>query len=184
MTTKPLDLKQLYQDKAVPTLKQEFGYTNAMAVPRLLKVTLNVGFGQAAKDSKLQEVAVRTLTRITGQKPVVTKARKSISNFKIRQGMPVGAMVTIRGQRMYDFLTKLTRVALPRVRDFRGLPKGSVDARGNLSIGFREHMVFPEIRPDELEAVHGLEVSIVSTAGARAQGKRLFELLGFPFSEA
>jgi len=183
MATKLPTLKELYQTKVTPALKQEFGYKNVMAVPKLVKVTLNVGFGQAAKDPKLQEAAVKTLTRITGQKPVVTVARKSISNFKIRQGMPVGAMVTLRGTRMYDFLTKLTRVALPRVRDFRGLPKGSVDAQGNLSIGFREHMVFPEIRQDELEAMHGLEVSIVSTAGAKAPGKRLFELLGFPFSE-
>ena len=183
MSTKQLNLKQQYQEQVLPALKKEFGYTNNMAVPRLVKVTLNVGFGQASKDAKLQEVAVKTLTRITGQKPVVTLARKSISNFKIRQGMPIGAMVTLRGARMYDFLTKLTRIALPRVRDFRGLSASSIDARGNLSIGFREHMVFPEIRPDELEGVHGLELSILTTAGEPAKGKRLFELLGFPFSK-
>jgi large subunit ribosomal protein L5 len=181
--TKQVDLKTEYQTKVVPQLKQEFGYKNTMAVPKLLKVSLNVGFGQVARDPKLQEVAVKTLGRITGQKPVVTVARKSISNFKIRQGMPVGAMVTLRGQRMYDFLTKLTRIALPRVRDFRGLPPNSVDARGNLSIGFREHTVFPEIRADELEGLHGLEVSISTTARSKQAGKRLFELLGFPFSQ-
>lgn len=183
MSTSEINLHNLYNREIVPKLKQEFGYKNNLAVPRLVKVVINVGLSQNSKDAKLQEVAIKTLTRITGQKPVTTKARKSISNFKIRQGMVVGAMVTLRGKRMYDFLGKLVNVALPRVRDFRGLTAKSVDAKGNLAIGFREHMVFPEIRSDELENIHGLEIAIVTTATSQKEGKRLFELLGFPFNE-
>lgn len=184
MATPHLSLREHYERQAVPKLMQEFGYTNKLAVPRLTKVVLNVGFNQSAREGKLQEVAVKTLTRIAGQKAVVTRAKKSISNFKIRQGMPVGAMVTLRGARMYDFLGKLVHVALPRVRDFRGLPPSSLDARGNLAIGFREHLVFPEIRSDEIDTLHGLEVAIATTSRQRAEGKRLFELLGFPFSQS
>lgn len=176
-------LSEKYHRDIVPKLMSEFGYKNKMAVPRLKKVVINVGFSTSAKESKLQEVAVKTLSRIAGQKPVVTRAKKSISNFKIREGMPVGAMVTLRGPRMYDFLGKLVTIALPRVRDFRGLSASSLDARGNLSIGFREHLVFPEIRSDEIEALHGLEVAIATTSRKREEGKRLFELLGFPFSQ-
>jgi large subunit ribosomal protein L5 len=183
MSISEINLNNLYSREIVPKLKQEFGYTNNLAVPRLVKVVLNVGLSQSSKDAKLQEVAVKTLTRIAGQKPVTTKARKSISNFKIRQGMVVGAMVTLRGKRMYDFIGKLVNITLPRVRDFRGLPTKSVDAKGNLSIGFHEHMVFPEIRSDELENIHGLEMAIVTTAATQKEGKRLFELLGFPFSK-
>lgn len=177
-----LNLRERYIHDVVPKLKTEFRYANILAVPRPMKVVLNVGFGPALKEAKFQEVVVKTLERISGQKPVVTRARKSISNFKIRQGMPIGAMVTLRGQRMYDFMGKLVTIVLPRVRDFRGLPPTSVDLRGNLSIGFREHIVFPEIKPDELEGMHGIEVTLVTSAKERAPGKRLFELLGFPFS--
>ena len=184
MTTQVLNLKEKYEREIVPRLKEEFGLANNMAVPRPLKVVINVGFGSRNKDgAKAQEVALRTLERISGQKPVVTLARKSISNFKIREGMAVGAMVTIRGPRMYEFLAKLANIALPRVRDFRGLPPTSIDARGNLSIGFREHIVFPEIRSDEVESIHGLEVAIATTPSSSKLGRRLFELLGFPFSK-
>lgn len=179
-----LSLREHFDRQVVPKLMQEFGYKNKLAVPRLTKVVLNVGFNQGQREGKLQEVAIKTLTRIAGQKAVITKAKKSISNFKIREGMPVGAMVTLRGPRMYDFIGKLVNVALPRVRDFRGLNATSLDARGNLSIGFREHLVFPEIRSDEIETIHGLEVAIATTSRTRAEGKRLFELLGFPFSQA
>ncbi len=183
MATPHFSLRQRYDSEVVPKLMAEFGITNKLAAPRLTKVVLNVGFGQSAKEGKLPDVAVKTLTRITGQKPVVTKAKKSISNFKIREGMAIGAMVTLRGPRMYDFVSKLVTVALPRVRDFRGLEPKSLDNRGNLSIGFREHLVFPEIRSDEIEVLHGLEVAIATTARQRERGKRLFELLGFPFSQ-
>lgn len=183
MTQPTHNLQEKYEREVVPALMKEFKLTNRMAVPHLVKVVLNVGFGPGAKDQKIQEVAVKTLTRITGQKAMLTRARKSISNFKIREGMPIGAMVTLRGHRMDEFLTKLTRIALPRVRDFRGLSPKSVDEHGNLSIGFREHTVFPEIRPDEIEGQHGLEVVIVTTAKSKTVGKRLFELLGIPFSQ-
>lgn len=179
-TEKHISVHDKYFKEAIPKLKAEFGYTNTMAVPRIKKVVLNVGLG--VKEPKLQEVALKTLERISGQKPVATRARKSISNFKIRQGMVIGATVTLRGKRMYDFLDKLVNVALPRVRDFRGLPPTSLDRQGNLSLGFKEHMVFPEIRSDEIEAIHGLEIAIPTTASNQAAGKRLFELLGFLFS--
>lgn len=183
-TTTHSSLRERYDREVLPKLMSEFGITNKLAAPRLLKVVINVGFGQAAREGKGHEVAVKTLTRIAGQKPVVTLAKKSISNFKIRQGMPIGAAVTLRGSRMYDFLAKLVGVALPRVRDFRGLDPKSLDARGNLAIGFREHLVFPEIRSDEVEALHGLEIAIATTARSRERGRRLFELIGVPFSHS
>lgn len=177
-----ISLAEHYRQQVVPALQKEFGLKNPLAVPRLVKVVLNVGLGKQSGDSKHIDLVVKTLTRITGQKPVLTKAKKSISNFKIRQGMVVGAMVTLRGKRMYDFLEKLIRVALPRVRDFRGLSPKSVDAQGNLAIGFKEHLIFPEIRSDEVEAIHGLEVAITTTAHNRQRGLKLFEFLGFPFA--
>lgn len=183
MAKSQFNLKDKYKSDVLPKLVAEFKYGNALAAPRLTKVVINVGFGLAAKEPKRQEVAIKTLERISGQKPVITAARKSISNFKIRQGMAIGAMVTLRGTRMYDFLGKLITVALPRVRDFRGLSLKSLDNKGNLSIGFREHIVFPEIRSDEIESLHGLEVAIATSAKSQHEGKRLLELLGFPFSE-
>jgi large subunit ribosomal protein L5 len=182
MATKHSSLHEFYTKEVRPRLQQEAGYPNVMAVPRLSKVVLNVGLGKSAHDPKLSDLAVKTLERISGQRPVMTKAKKSISNFKIRQGQAIGAMVTLRGEHMYSFLDKLIHVALPRVKDFRGLQVKTIDAHGNLSIGFREHIVFPEIRSDEIESIHGLEVAIITTAHTREQGKRLFELLGFPFS--
>jgi len=175
-------IKEIYQ-AAWPVLKDEFKMRSVMQMPRLNKVVLNVGLGKALGDAKQQENAFKTLQRITGQKPVYTKARKSISNFKIRQGMVVGVSVTLRGSRMYDFLDKLVNITLPRVRDFRGLSATAVDKQGNLTIGFKEHVVFPEIRADEIESLHGLEVTIATTARQQQLGRRLFELLGFPFSK-
>lgn len=176
-----MTLKERYHKEIAPKLAVDLGLRNAMAVPRVRKITVNVGMGAATSDPKLPEVIERSLTRITGQKPVRTLARKSIASFKIREGAPVGMMVTLRGARMWDFLEKLIRSTLPRVRDFRGVPLSTVDASGNLSIGLREHVVFPEIRPDEVEKVHGLQVTAVTDAGDRTQGLALFRALGVPF---
>jgi large subunit ribosomal protein L5 len=172
-----------YEKDVLPLLQREFGVKNTMAVPAVKKVVLNVGLKQGLKDPKYVEAAERTLMRITGQKPVKTLAKKSISNFKIRQGMVVGIMTTLRGKRMYDFLAKLIDVTLPRVRDFRGLSPKSMDHKGNLSIGFREFISFPEIRPEDTDYMHGLEVSIVTSAKNRARGFTLFKALGIPFRE-
>lgn len=177
------ELKQLYRTSVVPSLQKQFSYTNVLAVPRLSKVVVNVGLNAAHKDGKLQEVVAKTLTRITGQKPVFTKARKSISNFKIREDQVVGAKVTLRGDRMYDFVAKLIRIAFPRVRDFRGISPKSLDSTGNLNLGFREHIIFPEIKTDEIESMHGLEVALTSTARTRAEALAFFKLLGFPFAD-
>ncbi len=162
-------------------MNEKFGYGNDLAVPKISKVVLNVGIGRAKDDPKSKEFAENTLTRITGQKPVFTKAKKSVSAFKVREGMIVGLKVTLRGQRMWDFLTRLVGVALPRVRDFRGLNQKSVDQQGNLNIGFNEHIVFPEIKPDEVEKLHGLEVAITTSAKNYEEGFELLKLLGFPF---
>jgi large subunit ribosomal protein L5 len=174
-------LYKQYRTYIIPTLQKELGLANTLAVPRLVKVSVNIGISKALKDSKYLNVMIDTLQRITGQQPVKTLARKAVSGFGIRQGMVVGLMVTLRRKRMYDFLEKLVRVVLPRVRDFQGIPDYSVDAQGNLAMGFKEHMVFPEINPDEVEKTHGLEVSITTTAGNQRGGRRLFELLGIPF---
>lgn len=165
-------------------MKEKFGYTNDLAVPRIQKASLNCGAGKALQDAKVLDAIADTLTRISGQKAVFTKARKSISAFKIRQGMVIGARVTLRGSRMYDFVEKLVHSTLPRVRDFQGIDMKCVDQHGNLSIGFSEHIAFPEIRSDEVEHVHGLEVTITSSAKTREEGLELFKLLGFPFKKA
>jgi len=174
-------LKQKYTKQVIPKIKEKFGYKNNFEVPKLAKVTVNVGISAAKKDEKYLELVENTLKRITGQKPVLTKAKKAISAFKIRQGNTIGAMVTLRKTRMYDFVDKLISVALPRVRDFRGLSPKSVDKSGNLSIGFREHLVFGEINPDEVEAIHPLEVVITTTAKNQEEGLEFLTLLGFPF---
>ncbi|MBI4276626.1 50S ribosomal protein L5 [Candidatus Uhrbacteria bacterium] len=176
-----MSLQQTYTTQIAPRLMTELGLTHALAVPRLRHVSVNVGTGHGLKDPKFNEVVEHTLTRITGQKPVRTLAKKSISNFKIRQGLVVGYQVTLRGQRMYDFVDKLIHVTLPRIRDFRGLDPKSIDARGNLTIGFREHLVFPEIRSDEVEKIHGLEVTLATNAGTKERGYVLLKALGFPF---
>ncbi|MFA6098780.1 MAG: 50S ribosomal protein L5 [Patescibacteria group bacterium] len=177
------ELKKKYQKTVIPAIKEKLGLKNSMAVPKILKVIINCGLNQNNKDEKFSDTVVSTLTRISGQKPVLTKAKKSISAFKIRAGAIVGVMVTLRGQRMYDFVDKLVNITLPRVRDFQGIPQKSVDQRGNLSIGFKEHVVFPEIRSDEVERIHGLEVVISTSAQSHDQGVALFTLLGFPFKK-
>jgi large subunit ribosomal protein L5 len=179
-----VSLKTRFNADIAASLMREFGVTNRMAVPRVVKVTLNVGIPAGTKDPKHQETVETTLSRITGQKPVATIAKKSIAAFKIREGMVVGMKVTLRGARMYDFLEKLVHVTLARVRDFRGLSPKTIDARGNLSIGMKEHIAFPEIRPDEVERVHGLEIVITTTAGSKEKGLALFKALGFPFQAA
>jgi len=176
-------LKQRYQDEVVAALMTEFGYCNVMEVPRLHKVSVNIGLGEAIQEAKALDAAMRDLTLIVGQHPVVTRARKSIAAFKVRAGMPVGLTVTLRGNRMYDFLDRLFNVALPRIRDFRGLSSKSLDGRGNYSIGLREQLIFPEIDYDSIDRLRGLEVSIVTTARSDAEGKALLQHLGLPFCD-
>ncbi len=176
-------LQELYHKQIVPALKEQLGLANALAAPRFVKVVLHVGLGPALKDAKFLETVESTLRRMSGLQPVKTKAKKSISNFKIREGMVIGTMVTLRGARMYDFLERLVHVALPRVRDFRGISPKLVDAQGNITIGFRENLVFPEIRSDEVERLHGLEISIHTNAGSYDRGLALFRATGFPFND-
>lgn len=173
--------KEKYQREVAPAMRERFKYPNALAVPRITKVVINVGTSQGLKDAKYNELVERTLERITGQKPVKTIAKQSISNFKIRKGLVVGMMVTLRGNRMFDFLDKLVNITLPRVRDFRGLDEKTVDRQGNINLGFKENIAFPEIDPDEIERLHGLQVTVVTTATTREEGLTLFKLLGFPF---
>lgn len=170
-----------YTAVALPALKESSKQTNVWALPRVMKVVVNAGVGKSITDHKILEVAQETLQRITGQKPIVTKARTSISAFKIREGMSIGVKATLRGKRMEDFLDKLVRVTLPRIRDFRGLSASMLDAQGNLNIGFKEHVAFPEIRFDEVEKVHGIEVTIVTNAKSRDDALVLFTRMGFPF---
>lgn len=172
-----------YLQDVVPNLRKQFDYRSGMAVPRVTKVVVNVGLSAGNKDAKFPEAVASSLARITGQKPVPTLAKKSISNFKIRKGMTVGYKVTLRGARLESFLEKLIRVTLPRVRDFRGIPERSLDAHGNLAIGFKEATAFPEIRSDEVERLHGLEVAIATTAKTRAESQALFKALGVPFRQ-
>lgn len=178
-----MNLKELYKKEVVSKLMKDFGFKNVNAVPKMTKVVVNVGFGKSIKEPKVAEAVEATLKRITGQKPLLTKAKKSISNFKVRAGQIIGAKVTLRGKRMYDFLEKMVRVALPRVRDFRGLSSKGFDERGNFTIGFKEHLSFPEIRPDEVERIHGLEITIVTTAKNKEEAKKMFTYLGFPLIE-
>lgn len=176
-------LMEKYNKEIVPALKEKFGYKNVNAVPKIKKVVLNVGINSNKKDAKFFDVVESVLTRISGQKPVKTRARKSISNFKIREGMVVGMMVTMRGKRMYDFLEKLLSITFPRVRDFRGISTKIIDKQGNLNFGFKEFIAFPEIGVDEVENMHGVEVSVQSTAGNKEVGEALYRLLGFPFKD-
>lgn len=176
-----MSFREQYQKTLAPELQKTLTLSNVFAVPKVTKVVINVGTSHGLKDAKWNEVVEQTLTRITGQKPVTTRAKKSISNFKIREGMVVGYVVTLRGKRMYDFIEKLVRVALPRIRDFRGLDPKGIDRRGNLTIGLKEHLVFPEIRSDEVEKIHGLEITLVTTAATRDAGLALFKAFGFPF---
>lgn len=179
----PLQMRERYEKEAVPALMQEFKFKSIMQVPRITKVVVNIGVGEAIQNAKAMEAAVNDLTIITGQKPVVTKAKKSIASFKVRQGMPIGAMVTIRGARMYDFLDRLINLALPRIRDFRGVSRRSFDGRGNYSLGLREQIVFPDIDYDKIDKIRGLEVAIVTTAEDDEQGYALLKRLGMPFRD-
>jgi len=175
-------LRQRYEEEAVPALRKEFGYVNPMQVPRLSKIVVNIGLGEALTNAKALDAAVGDLSLITGQKPIITRARRSIAQFRLRTGNPIGAKVTLRGERMWDFLERLTRLALPRIRDFRGVPDRSFDGRGNFSLGLREQLAFPEIDYDRIDRLRGLEVSIVTTAGSDEESKRLLQLLGMPFA--
>lgn len=178
-----MTLKERYMKEVRPALAKELEISNAMAVPRVTAVTIGVGLSHGLKDAKFMDVAESVLARITGQKPVRTKSKQSISNFKIRKGMVVGMRVTLRGPRMWHFLDKLVNVTFPRIRDFRGISAKQVDAGGGISIGFREFLPFPEIRPDEVERVHGLQVTVSSTAGDKKKGTALYRGLGFPFKD-
>ena len=178
-----MSTRDTYQKKIQEALAGEFQYMNLLAVPHIEKIVLNVGTGKALADTKTNAIAEETLRRITGQKPVSRESKKAISNFKLRKGIVIGWKVTLRGKRMIDFLEKLVRVSLPRIRDFRGISPRAVDAWGNLTIGFREHLVFPEIQPDEVEQLHGLEVTIVTTARTQKEGLAFFTALGFPFQK-
>jgi len=176
----PARLRERYRTEVAPALMRELGYSNLMAVPRLQKIVLNMGVGEAVQNPKVIDSAVDELTVIAGQKPVVTRAKKAISNFKLREGMPIGAMVTLRGERMYEFLDRLVSVALPRVRDFKGIPDRSFDGRGNYSLGLREQVIFPEINLDKVDKIKGLTIVICTTARSDAEGKALLRGLGMP----
>ena len=174
-------MQEFYRDKVAPGLMTKFGYKSAMEVPRLDKITLNMGVGEAIADKKVIENAVSDLTKIAGQKPVVTKSRKAIAAFKIREGYPIGCMVTLRGRRMYEFLDRFVTIALPRVRDFRGISGKSFDGRGNYNIGVKEQIIFPEIEYDKVDAVRGLNISITTTAKTDDEAKALLTAFRFPF---
>lgn len=176
-----MKLKDQYEQQVRPALKKEFGYTNDMQVPRIAKVVINMGVGEAAASAKAIEGGVKDLTTIAGQKPVVNRARKSIATFKLRKGMPVGVSVTLRGQRMYDFLAKLIHIALPRIRDFRGLSNKSFDGRGNYSLGVKEQLIFPEINYEQVDTTRGMDISIVTTARTDQESRALLAALGMPF---
>jgi len=181
-----IHLKDKYKKEVIPKMKEKFGYKNDMAVPSIKKVVVNVGFGRYVTNKTPQErekfinFLLNDLALITGQKPVLKNAKKSISSFKLRKGMPVGAVCTLRGQRMYDFLERLIHIALPRSRDFKGIDQKSIDKNGNLTIGIKEHIVFPEVSPEKAKQIFGLEVSVVTNAKTREEGLELFKLLGFP----
>ena len=176
-------LREIYEKQIVPELVKEFGYKNQFEVPKLTKIVLNMGVGEASHNSKIAESIEAQLTKIAGQKAVVTKAKKSIASYKLREGMPVGAMVTLRGERMYDFLQKLICVVLPRIRDFRGVSPKSFDGRGNYTLGLKEQALFPEITYEEVDLVKGMNVSVITTAETDDEARELLRLLGMPFKK-
>ena len=176
-------MRALYRDEVVPALVKHFGYKNINEVPRLEKIVLNMGLGDCKDNSKSLQIAVEELKLIAGQKPVITTAKKSVANFKVREGMNVGAKVTLRGERMYDFLDKFISIALPRVRDFRGVPDKAFDGRGNYSLGLKEQLIFPEITYDQVEKIRGMDVCIVTTAQTDEEARELLRLLGMPFKK-
>jgi len=180
----PPRLKEKYEKDVIPALKQEFNYTNVMQVPKLHKVNVNIGVGEARQNAKALDAAVGDLTTITGQKPVITKAKKSINQFKIRAGDSIGCTVTLRGNHMYEFLDRLMNAALPRVRDFQGVSRTAFDGRGNYNLGVREQLIFPEIEYDKIDKLRGMEISIVTSARTDEEGRRLLQLLGMPFRAA
>lgn len=177
-------LHDIYNDQIVPTMMREFGYSNVLAVPRLVKITVNVGLGEAIQNGRAIELASKDLASIIGQRPVVTRARKSIAAFKLRQGMPIGIMATLRGERMYSFFDRLVNIALPRVRDFSGVSTRSFDGRGSYTLGLREQLVFPELEYDKVDRIRGMQLTIVTTAKSDAEARRLLELFGMPFQKS
>lgn len=176
-------LHKKYQQEIIPALQKKFGYKNVMSVPKIVKVSLNVGINSRNTDSSLLENVENTLKKITGQKPIRTKSKKAISAFKVKENMVVGVVVTLRGEKMYDFLDKLINISLPRIRDFRGINSKNIDKQGNLSIALKENTVFPEIRPDEVEKIHGLQININTSANDRQAGEELLRLLGLPLQK-
>lgn len=179
----PDKLKVVYQEKIVPTLMDQFKYTNIHQVPKLIKVTVNRGLGEASQNAKALDSSINEIGIITGQKPVVTRAKKAIAGFKIRKGVPVGVMVTLRADRMYDFLDRLINLALPRIRDFRGISPKSFDGRGNYSLGLREQLIFPEIEYDSIDQIRGMDISIITTANTDEEGRALLKEMGMPFRD-
>lgn len=177
-------LKQHYKEEVVPALMKEFGYSNVMQVPRLEKIVLNIGMGEALKNPRAMDAAAADLAAIAGQHPVTTRAKRSIAAFRLRTGMSIGLMVTLRGGRMYDFCDKLVNAALPRIRDFRGMSRNAFDGRGNYTVGIKEQIIFPEVDFNKIDRIRGLQVSIATTARNDEEGKRLLELLGMPFSRS
>jgi large subunit ribosomal protein L5 len=180
----PPRLKERYREQIAPALREEFKYANVMQIPALVKIAVNMGVGDAARDAKLIDGAVKDLAIITGQKPAVARAKKSIAQFKLREGMPIGAHVTLRGDRMWEFLDRLLTLALPRIRDFRGLSDRQFDGRGNYTFGLTEQLMFHEINPDQVDRQRGMDVTVVTTATTDAEGRALLRLLGFPFKES
>jgi large subunit ribosomal protein L5 len=178
-----MTIREKYIKEAIPAMREKFGYRNNMAVPRIMKVVVNTGIGRALKDEKMQETIARDLAMITGQKAIPTLAKGAISGFKIREGMVVGLKATLRRKRMYEFLDRLVGAAIPRIRDFRGLPEESIDKRGNLNIGIKEHIIFPEIAHEDVRYIFGLEVAVVTNAKKREEAIELFRLLGFPIQK-
>jgi large subunit ribosomal protein L5 len=174
-------LQQYYREQVVPKLRQELKIDNPMQIPRITKITVNMGVGEAVADKKVMDAAVTDLTKITGQKPLVTKSRKAIASFKIRQGLPIGAKVTLRGARMYEFLDRLISIAMPRIRDFRGVSPRSFDGQGNYSLGVKEQIIFPEIQYDQIDQIRGMDITITTTARDNRQGRALLEAFNFPF---
>ncbi len=177
----PQRLKNIYEEKIVPKLKEQFGYTNIHQVPKVVKISVNRGLGEASQNAKALESSQKEFATITGQKPVVTRAKKAIAGFKIREGMPVGLMVTLRSEKMYAFLDRLISVALPRIRDFRGISPKSFDGRGNYSLGIREQLIFPEIDYDSIDQIRGMDIAIITTANTDEEGRALLKEMGMPF---
>ena len=177
-------LRQRYEKEVIPALKKEFGYKNVMAIPKIQKVVVNMGLGEATQNAKIIDAGADEVARITGQKPVVTRAKKSIAQFKVRKGMPIGTMVTLRGERMWEFLDRLIAVALPRVRDFRGVSPRGFDGRGNYTLGLRDQLLFPEIDYMKVDKARGMNISVVTTARSDEESRKLLQLLGMPFRNA